>query len=90
MGNTQGVKASSRPPAKNSATISPRLRSCIQLLKALASSESRMLKKPSSPSRGSPAAAPSFAETSPAAGASAAGARSGPGALNEKVRTSGG
>ena len=84
MGNTQGVKASSRPPAKNSATISPRLRSCIQLLKALASSESRMLKKPSSPSRGSPAAAPSFA------GTAAAGARSGPGALNEKVRTSGG
>ena len=44
-----------------------------------------MLKKPSSPSRGSPGAAPSFAETLPAAGASAA--RS---ALNEKVRTSGG
>ena len=84
MGNTQGVKASSRPPAKNSTTIRPRLRSCIQLLKALASSESRMLKKLSSSSRGSPAAEASLA------GTVVAGARSGPGALNEKVRTSGG
>ena len=68
MGNTQGVKASSRPPAKNSATISPRLRSCIQLLKALASSESRMLKKLSSSPRGAPA----LTGTLPSAGASAA------------------